>query len=1031
MRTLLGTFLAATAAMAADVPHGLTVEYRTDPVGMDAARPRLSWKLPDGGARNVTQAAYRVRVATSAARLDAPDAWDSGEVASDQSLNVKYAGKPLEPSREYFWTVETVDNHGRREVSQPARWRTGLLRPENWTAKWITVNPSTLEEYDLKGAKWVTTGGTLSLAFTAEKGDVDPRAAKLTHINNTWRPAFEVHETKPAILACAAAGAFSVKVNGRPVMKLDGGPLLRYVDVAGHLKAGANAVDVEVKGNKAFIATLSLPGGRTFVTGRDGWGVSNGALGERALPFHTIEKASPAFRKTFRTAKPVRQAVLHITGLGFYEATLDGTRIGKKVLDPAPTDYSKRVLYSTYELGDRLAEGAHSLEVLVGRGAYDEHLESWSFDGAPWRATPCLIAQLEIEYADGTSERVVTDESWRQVASPILWDDLREGEIHAPQAMDELPVVPVAGPKGRLEAMPLPGAEKVETWKPIVVERLTNGHWFVDFGQNLSGWARMRLQGLAKGDVVTIQYGEKRNPDGTVKLDGNDQHFHYPHSVLRMPGGWLERDRYIATGTGGETYEPKFSYSGFRYLEIGGLKTPLRAEDVEAYQINTAFKSAGSFECSNDLINRIHRMFVRAYMCNFTDGVPTDCPHREKNGWTGDAQLAAEMGQYYFENTSGYEKWCRDLVDAQRSDGGIPSIVPTSGWGAGGAGPAWDMAIAVVPWTLYLYRGDTRILEETYPALKRYINWGEKRLNKKGLADYGLGDWCSPVPYEQWSRYTPRAWTSTACWYETVKIAAKWARLLKREEDARRFEVLAEKALKAARKEFGKDDGTWSSGTQCAQAAAISAGFVAPDLREKAAQKLVMSIETNKCLLTCGILGVKWLFRALSETGHGDLAIKMLQQSERPSFGDWLANGATTAWESWRGAASQNHIMFGDVSAWLCQYPGGIRLEEPGFKKIVLAPDIAGLDWVKAAHECPYGTIRSEWRKDGGKFMWQVEVPPNTTATLVLPAGLESTDLPAGAKKISFGNNRSAWRVGSGVWRWEAALMTADRLAPR
>ena len=187
------------------------------------------------------------------------------------------------------------------------------------------------------------------------------------------------------------------------------------------------------------------------------------------------------------------------------------------------------------------------------------------------------------------------------------------------------------------------------------------------------------------------------------------------------------------------------------------------------------------------------------------------------------------------------------------------------------------------------------------------------------------------------------------------------------------------------------------------------------------AQKLVTSIETNKCLLTCGILGVKWLFRALSTTGHGDLAITMLKQTERPSFGDWLANGATTAWESWRGAASQNHIMFGDVSAWLCQYPGGIRLEEPGFKKIVLAPDIAGLDWVKAKHECPYGTIRSEWRKEGGKFMWLVEVPPNTTARVFLPAGLKPKAVPAGAKMINFGNNRSAWCVGSGVWQWEAS----------
>ena len=1034
------------------VIHCLTTEYRVNPVGMDVARPRLSWKLPDGGVRNVMQVAYRIRVATSPDRLAAPDVWDSGEVASPQSVNVEYAGPPLEPSREYFWTVETLDNHGRRAISDAARWRTGLLRPEHWAAKWITVNPETLEGYDLKGAEWVAASenAPAALTFEAEPDDIDPRAAELTKTRGSWRPSFDVYRTKPAILACAASGDFTVEVNGRTALKLGGGPLLRYVDVAGHLKEGMNTVcavvatlphdsgdAVATTPRGAFLASLSLPGGRTLVTGRE-WRGTPVAQPFGGRLFRTVEKVSPAFRKTFRIDKPVRDAVLHITGLGFYEASLDGKRIGRKVLDPAPTDYDDRVLYSTYELADALATpGEHVLDVLLGRGAYDIHVpEVWNLDESPWRAPPCLIAQLEIRYADGSSERLVTDGSWRQIGSSIVWDDLREGEIHAPGRAPQidLPAAVTAGPSGRLEAMPLPGAEKVETWHPASIEQLANGHWTVDFGQNLSGWLRLRMRGLATGDVVTVQYCEKRNEDGSFRLDGNDMYFQYPHSVLRMPGGWLGRNRHVATGVPEETFEPKFSYGGFRYAEIGGLRKPLHPDDIEAYQINTAFRPAGAFECSNDLFNSIHRLFVRAYMSNFTDGVPTDCPQREKNGWTGDAQLAAEMAQYCFENTAGYEKWCRDLVDAQLPDGGIPRLAPFSGWGAEGAGPAWDEAIAVVPWTLYRYRGDRRILEETYSALRRYILWGETRLDGRGLADYGLEDWCPPLPRDQWRVWTPVSCTSTACWYQAVRIAAEAARVLGRDEDASRFAALAGRTQKAAREAFQAPDGRWSTGTQAAQAVALGLDLVAPEMRGQAAARLRDAVEESGRFIKCGIIGAKWLFRALCDTGSADLAATILSQTTSPSFGDWLAKGASTAWESWTDPASQNHVMFGDVSAWFFQYPGGIRLDDGddavGFRRILLAPETTGLAWVKAYHDCPYGTIRSEWRIDGDRFDWTIEIPPNTTATAVLPRGFGrggEVGRDGGRAVATFRFGRPAWRLGSGVWHFQASTSPDPR----
>ena len=367
-------------------------------------------------------------------------------------------------------------------------------------------------------------------------------------------------------------------------------------------------------------------------------------------------------------------------------------------------------------------------------------------------------------------------------------------------------------------------------------------------------------------------------------------------------------------------------------------------------------------------------------------------------------------------------------MDAQLPDGGIPRLAPFSGWGPDGGGPAWDCAVAVVPWTLYRYRGDRRILEETYPALRRYIEWGKTKLNENGLADNGLGDWCAPMPADTWWRYTPRALTSTAWWRTALCIASREARLLGFHDDAERFGTLAQDALEAARRAFQKPDGTWADGTQCAQACAISAGLVSPMLRDAAGLRLAEAVEAANRFVKCGILGVKWLFRALCETGRGDLAVAILSQTARPSFGDWISRGATTAWESWNDPTSQNHVMFGDVSAWLFQYPGGIRLADGddaiGFRKMLLAPDTAGLSWVKASHECPYGTIRSEWRIDDDKFDWTVEVPPNTTATAVLPKGFCNARLSDDAE-ATIHRGCLAWRLGSGVWRIhaEAAIL--------
>jgi len=1044
-------------------PQVLTVEYLQAPVGLDCAAPRLSWKLQarDPAARGLVQTAYQVLVASSPEKLARceGDLWDSGRVASGQSLNVVYKGVPLQSSQRCYWRVRAWDNDGAASAwSEPSRWIMGVVRPGDWRAKWIGANAATRPDCELAGAKWIWAGDAPSLDQAAPG-------------KRYFRKLFDVplsRGAEPVMLALTADDEWEVFVNGQLAAKTWGHfnewRWMRFIDVAKFVKPGRNLIAVKVvnkeRGPTGLLAMLRFADG-TAVTTDAGWLASAqspkdwsvatdgfeasgwkpaAVVGEAdCAPWGKLERrletVSPAFEKRFAISKPVKAATLHITGLGFYEASLNGQRIGNKVLDPSPTKYDKRVLYSTYDLTDAVQRGENALKVLVGHGWYDvRSVAVWNFDNAPWRDFPRMIAQLELVYADGSQETVVSDGSWRQVASPVGFDCIREGEVvgATPKGAPDLSKTvvmaeAVPAPAGALTAAALPPAVVAQRLAPKAVREVRPGVWLVDFGQNTAGWIRLTVEGQKAGDVITVKYGEKVNEDGTLSMKGTDAHFRYPASFRVLPGGWFQTDRFVCDGSAGQVYEPRFTYNGFQYVEISGLPKPPTEKTIAACVVHTDFRDAGSFVCGHDLVNKMQQAILWAYRSNFVDGYPTDCPHREKNGWTGDAQLAAELAMYNFQNTAAYEKWINDLIDEQRADGNLPGIVPTSGWGyTWGNGPAWDSALVLIPWTLYVYQGDTRVLERAYPAMARYVDHMTSRA-KDGLVSHGLGDW---VPVK--SR-TPVEVTSTGYYFLDARIVARTAELLGKSEDSKKYAALAAEIQTAFTRALYKGDGVYSIGSQTAQSCALHQGLVQPAERAKVEAKLIGVVEANKAFPDFGILGSKYVFRSLSEAGRSDLAFAMATKEEQPSYGSWIRRGATTFWEDWEEGSSRNHIMFGDVSAWFYQYLGGIRLAESvsavaaaadpaavAFKSFVIRPDpVEGVGWVKAEHDSPYGVIRSSWKKEGASFKLEVDVPVNTTAKVYLPVKPDAANVVSPVRPLAEGGDRMAFKVGSGHYAFE------------
>lgn len=710
------------------------------------------------------------------------------------------------------------------------------------------------------------------------------------------------------------------------------------------------------------------------------------------------EYAAPMLRKSFAVEKPVSSARLYFSAAAYARTRLNGEPLANAVLEPGYTAYDCRNLYTMYDVTDKVCRGENVLTAVLGNGFYNaiQPVATWGFENARWRGRARFFCELHLKYEDGTSEIVKTDETWKCAEDgPYLSNNIYTGDIYdarkeisgweKPGFDDSLwhSVSVVAAPSDTLTAQLMPPIGVEDILEPVAFRNYGDSVYVYDFGKNIAGFCEMTIRG-EEGTKVTLEYGELVKDNGRVEM-GNIVVYHQ-----WMPDYDLQKDIYYMRGGRPETWEPSFCYHGFRYVEVKTDK-PVKLDEssLKAKYIHTLVPSVGKFESSNELFNTIWDMTRRTYKNNF-HSIITDCPHREKNGWTADSFLAVELGLLNYDGISFYHKWIDDVVDNIRPDGRISGIMPDHGWGyLDWIGPVWDATIFIIPNTMYNFTGDVSQIEKLWPVYERYLEYLKTREDEDGLVTYGIGDWVyHKVP-------TETKYSSPCFYYYDYCLMAKFARLIGRDPEP--FEEKA-KAIKNAInvKWFNPETNRYAGGTMAGQAIALYLGVVPADKEQAVADELAKMVDANGGFLEFGSMGSKMALRMLTRYGYVDKAYEMAVKEECPSWGWWVKQGFTTLAETWELSsefkdASVDHVFLGDVSAWYVNDLAGINFdpERPGFEHIIIRPYFPqGLDWVDASYDSIKGKIRSAWKHtSSGRTEYEIEIPIGTEATLILPDG--------------------------------------------
>jgi alpha-L-rhamnosidase len=891
-----------------------------DPLGIDAAQPRLSWVLEasESAARGQTQTAYQVLVASTGELLgkDQGDLWDSGRVASDATIQVEYAGKPMASRMRCHWKVRVWDGQGHVSPwSSPATWEMALLKADDWKAVWIN--------------------------------------------------------------------------DGKPQPSAD-------------------------------------------------------------ADFYRNDPA-PLMRKAFAVEKPVRRARLYTSGLGYGYARLNGEAVGDRVLDPGWTNYSKRVLYSTYDVTSQIVQGKNCMGLTLGNGWYNPlPMKMWAFlnlrEHLPI-GRPRGIAQLEIELVDGTRQIVGTDATWKVAAGPVVRNNIYLGEVYDARLaiptwdqpdFDDAAWSKVAlakEPVGPLRAQMQPPIRVTRKLKPVAKTEPTPGVFIFDMGQNFAGWAKLRVKG-PEGTKVKLRFGELLNTDGTLNVmttvagqikNGKENVDNEPPQLA------YQSDTYILSGRGDEVYVPQFTWAGFRYVEVTGYPGKPERDAIEGLRLSADVRDVGSFACSNERFNRIQEMVRWTFLSNLFS-VESDCPARERFGYGGDPVPSCEAFMFNFDMQALYTKMVRDFADAARPNGGITETAPYIGVasdGLGGqSGPiGWQITYPLLQERLYQYYGDLRLIREQYPTARRQLEF-LRSVAKNDLIEVCIGDHESIDP-----KAIPL--TSTAFYYQNAAIVARFAELLDKKDDARQYGELAQK-IRAAfiAKFFHPDSGRLDIGTQACQAFALHYGLYPPESRQAVLDVLIGEVQRHENHLATGIFGTRYLLEMLTRCGRADLAYAIADQKTFPGWGHMLDRGATTLWEHWEfsdNTFSHNHPMFGSVSTWFFEDIGGIRADKQavGFNRITIRPHVVGgLTHAETTYKSIRGPIACRWRLESDRLRMDVTVPPNVRAMVYVPTvdaksvledGKPAVDAP-GVKAQPAQDGVAVFEIGSGQYRFEAKL---------
>ncbi|MBI2510353.1 MAG: family 78 glycoside hydrolase catalytic domain [Opitutae bacterium] len=890
-------FFVAPASAALRVVN-LKCEHAVDPLGVDAATPRLSWQLSDddSAARGSRQTEWQVLVASTPELLaaDRGDLWDSARVASSQTAWIGYAGKPLVSSQQVFWKARAWDAAGAPTPwSATATWTMGVLRAEDWHARWIEAAPN-----------------------------------------------------------------------------------------------------------------------------------AEGAL----------------MRHEFMVKPSLKRAVLHVSGLGQYEAFLNGAKVGVDLLTPGWTDYRDTVLYDTHDVTAQLAPGANAIGLALGRGMYhverkDGRFAKFTSDFGELRA----IAQLRLEYADGSVEFVGTDETWRTHPGPITWSSLYGGEDHDARRLPAnwsrvgaagdgwMPVKLPTAPIGALRCASFANEplRAIETREPASVRTLADGAVLFDFGQNASFMPRLTVSGPA-GSTVRLVPGEVVKEDGSIERGTMG-------GAHRGSAWW----QYTKATDGEETWFPQFYYVGSRYVRAElkpaapGGATP-KIERLQMVIVHAAAEPVGEFATSNPLLNRIRDLVRWAQRSNLVS-ILTDCPHREKLGWIEQFHLNGPAIRHEFDVTRTYAKGMRDMAEAQLPDGLVPNIAPefVEFKGAFRGAAEWGAAFLLVPWQQRDFTGDESLLREFYPAMQRYFAYLETRADHDILSD-GLGDWYDyAINSGKRANLTPPPITATAFFYDDARTLARTAALLGKPDDAARYAARAEEIRRAYVAKFRRADGLYGTASQASLCIPLVMGLVEERDRAGVLAALIRDVE-EKGYASAGDIGFRYLLLALAEAGRDDVIYRLVNQDEKPGYGYQLKLGATALTESWHASlgASHNHFMLGQITEWFYERLAGIAPDpqRPGFQHAIIRPQPVGdLAWVEATQRTLPGEYRMRWERGAEKLALRVTVPANASATVYLPTrdaaaireSGQTLGQTVGAKFVRIEGDRAVIEVESGVYSFE------------
>ncbi len=1071
--------------------QNLRCEYLVDPLGIDVVQPRLSWTL-QSRQRGQLQTAYRILVASDPRLLkrEIGDLWDSGKVVSDRSIQVVYDGRPLASWMRCCWQVQVWDKDDQPSSwSEPASWTMGLLNQDDWKAQWIGFDASrkrgtSAQIPDLSPAKWIWFPGENARASAALG-------------TRYFRKEFTIPEDRElASVVCVvtADNSFKMFLNGRRIRNGSSFKEAVAADVMEHLHKGKNVLAVEARNegdgpNPAGllailvfrfkdaqpVAIVSDRAWRSSASAAPGWmNVEFDAAGWRNAevigaygigPWNQINVTSgdlflpPAqyLRKEFVLEKPIKRATAYASALGNYELYLNGRRVGDgtpnakdRVWEPGAyftpgwTDYNIRLYYNTFDVTDSLKKGFNAIGGILADGWYSGHV-GWMHVRDHYGENPRFAAQLHVEYADGSSETIITDKTWTAATGPILEGDFLMGERY--DARKEMPgwctpdfddgqwqsVDVTETLDAKTEAYPGVLVREFRQIKPVKITQPQDGTYVYDMGANFAGFVRLKLRKAAPGQKIVLRFAERLNDDGTIYTTN-----------LR---GARATDTYICKGGGTETWQPRFTFHGFQYVELTGYPGKPNLNTITGVELTSDTPIVGSFECSDEMANTLYRNICQTQRANFID-IPTDCPQRdERLGWMGDAQIYVRTATYNTDVAAFFTKWMVDVEDAQLENGGFSDVSPRR-VAMGGGTAAWGDAGVICPWTIYQVYGDTRILAEHYDAMQEWIEYCKGTTDRLLRPAEGYGDWLSI------QADTPKDVLATAYFAHSTQRVAQIAEVLGKKDDAETYRQLFEEIRKAFNDAYVSSDGRIQGDTQTVYVLALAFDLLPRDMRQRAREYLVNNIRDRNWHLSTGFVGTKDLMTTLTRFGETDAAYHLFHNETFPSWGFSIQQGATSIWERWDGWTPEKgfqdpgmnsfaHYSFGAVGEWMFKTIGGIDTDGPGYKQITIRPQPGGrLTWAKASYDSIRGKITTAWRlvppagrsrpetTGSHEFILDVTIPANTTATVYVPAadagdvteGKVRATLAPGVRFIGMGGGRALFAIGSGSYQFRSRL---------